>query len=284
MLNPKLFILHLPLIAAFLLAGSVLNAQKSINLSYKLSSGQEYRLVTNTEQTIQMEVMGQSMTIIQNIDNYQDMVVMGIDAQGHTELEFTYKRIKFVQDAMGMEIRYDSDNVEKTENPVLEEMANGINKLIGTAVQTTINRFGVPLSNIVGEVIPDDANAQSAETWIVTIFAGYPVNVGESWEVDTPVEIGSGIGLKGTYRLDEIAGETAKISFTGTLSLTETGFTSAEVDGEVSGLVELDIASGWTKSATIRQSMSMMMEEQGLSTPMTVQSVTKLTSKQLTPE
>jgi len=127
--------------------------------------------------------------------------------------------------------------------------------------------------------MPENASVQGAETGMMTIFAGHPLKVGESWEVETLVEINSDMKIKSTYKLDEIKGESAKISFTGLVSGTEIGGNTAEVDGEITGIIELDIATGWTKSATIRQSMSMLMQEEDMSTPMTVSSVTELTSR-----
>lgn len=279
MKTPKTTFLNLQLIAAIMLISSSISAQKSLDLSYKLQSGQEFSIVTNTQQTIQMEMMGQNMLIKQNIDNYQDVVVKEVNTDGHITLEYTYKRIKLNQDAMGMEITFDSDNMEESENPMVQQMATSMNKVIGTSVQSTIDHFGNPLSNNISEVMPENANVQGAETGMLTIFAGRPVKVGESWEVESLVEVNSDMKIKSTYKLDEIKGKTAKISFTGQVSGTEIGGSSAEVEGEMSGVLELDIATGWTKSATIRQSMSMMMEEQGMSTPMTVSSVTELTSK-----
>jgi len=274
-----MILLRLQLFAAILLISSSISAQKSLDLSYKMKPGQEFSIVTNTNQTIQMEMMGQSMLIKQNIDNYQDVVVKEVNADGHIILEYTYKRIKLNQDAMGMEITFDSDNMDESENPMVQQMAASMNKVIGKSVQTTIDRFGNPLSNNISEVMPENASVQGAETGMMTIFAGHPIKVGESWEVETLVEINSDMKIKSTYKLDEIKGESAKISFTGLVSGTEIGGNTAEVDGEITGIIELDIATGWTKSATIRQSMSMLMQEEDMSTPMTVSSVTELTSR-----
>ncbi len=271
--------LHLHLIVVILLISSTVTAQKSLDLSYNLKPGQQFSITTNTQQTIQMEMMGQTMLIKQNIDNFQDVVVKEVNADGHITLEYTYKRIKLNQDAMGMEITFDSDNMEEADNPMVQQMAASMNKVIGKSIQTTIDQFGNPLSNNISDVMPENSNVQGAETGMMTIFAGHPVKVGDSWEVETSVDINSDMLIKSTYKLDEIKGKTAKISFTGLVSGSEIDGNAAEVDGEMTGIIELDIATGWTKSATIRQSMTMLMEEEGMSTPMTVSSVTELTSK-----
>lgn len=275
----KIVLLHLHLIAVLLLFNSSATAQKSLDLSYNLKTGQEFSLTINTNQTIQMEMMGQTMLIKQDIDNYQDVVVKEVKADGQITLEYTYKRIKLHQDAMGMEITFDSDNMEEADNPMVQQVAASMNKVIGKAIQTTIDRFGNPLSNNISDVMPENSSVQGAETGMMTIFAGHPVQVGDSWEVETAVDMNSDMLIKSTYKLDEIKGKSARISFNGLVTGSEIGGNTAEVDGEITGIIELDIATGWTKSATIRQSMTMLMQEEGMSMPMTMSSVTELTSK-----
>lgn len=275
----KNIFLHLHLIAVILLISSAVTAQKSLDLSYNLKSGQEYSLTINTNQTIQMEMMDQTMLIKQNIDNYQNVVIKEVSTDGHITLEYTYTRIKLNQDAMGMEITFDSDAIEEADNPMIKQVAESMEKVIGKSIQTTIDRYGNPLSNNISDVMPENSSVQGAETGMMTIFAGHPVKVGDSWEVETSVDINSDILIKSTYKLDEIKGQSASISFTGLVTGSEIGGNTAEVNGEINGIIELDIATGWTKSATIRQSMTMLMQEEGMSMPMTVSSVTELTSK-----
>jgi hypothetical protein len=275
----RIVLSHFQLIAFILLTSSSVMAQKSLDLSYNLKSGQEYSLTINTNQTIQMEMMGQTMLIKQNIDNYQDVVVKEVNADGHITLEYTYKRIKLHQDAMGMDITFDSDNMEEADNPMVQQVAASMNSVIGKTILTTIDRYGNPLSNNISDVMPENSSVQGAESGMMTIFAGHPVQVGDSWEVETAVDMNSDMLIKSTYKLDEIKGKSARISFNGLVTGSEIGGNTAKVDGEITGMIELDIATGWTRSATIRQSMTMLMQEEGMSMPMTMSSVTELTSK-----
>ncbi len=269
------------LLAIFMIAGSLTFAQKSIQLSYKLESGQQHELLIHTQQNIQMEMMGQEMEIVQDISTFQDVVVKEVDGDGNHTLQYTYTRIKLDQSAMGMDISFDSDTAEDDANPIVQQIAASMKQVIGKTIQITIDKLGNQLGNNISEVMTGETSVQGAETGMMTIFPEKKIKKGDTWEVDNPVEVNSDIVIRNTYTLNEIKDNQAHISFTGVVSGSKISGTDAKVEGAVEGTAVVDIATGWTQSASIQQNMTMVMEEQGVTMPMKMRSSTTFSSKKV---
>jgi hypothetical protein len=274
--------IHIKLICTLLLVCSVIvqnaYAQQAVNLEYKLSPGTIYQLKVNTDQSITMDLMGQDMIINQLIEVYQDVEVLDVDAEGTHVLEYTYKRIKLNQDAMGMEVAFDSDNIEETDDMVLKQLAITLGDVVGKSVKTTIGRLGNPIQSVLDEMFPENTNVSGAESGLLSVFPENPVTIGDSWVVDVEIDVTMGFKVKTTFTLSEINGNNAIIILKGTVESTIQEEKTINIEGDISGKLTVDIATGWTKSASYMQNMYMEMEEEGVRMPMKLNSVTEMTS------
>ncbi len=268
----------IPLLLAFTLLSLQTVAQKSIELAYKLKKDQVFNITMETSQTIHMEMMGQEMTINQDIKLFQKAEVLEVDADGNHTLSFSFRRIILDQDAMGMQVRFDSDNIEGADNPMAQQMAATMGQVIDKSVISTIDRFGNSLSTNVDEVLPNGA-ISGAETGMMAIFPGRSVKPGDSWEVETKMDMQSDMAFINTFTLDEIKNQKAYISFEGKVSGSQVEGKTAEVDGSTTGQLIADLETGWTQSATIRQDMVMEVEENGHTMPMRMSSLIEMRSE-----
>jgi hypothetical protein len=252
-------------------------SSKEIDLSYKLEKGKKYELEINNRQTISMNMMGQSMNLTQNIIINQEIHVADKIEESYT-LALNYKRIRFNQNAMGMEIDWDSDN-PATEDPISQQVAASLGKTIGTTVTAVIDFRGQPLSNNRSEVISEASNVSGFESGMMIVYAGKKVSIGETWQVSLKPDPNSDFVITSDYTLDEIKGKIAHISFTGTITGTQLMGEKAEISGTLSGKTQVETATGWIVSASINQNMEMEMEQQGTTIPMTMNSFIEMNSK-----
>ncbi|MDO8896689.1 MAG: DUF6263 family protein [Bacteroidales bacterium] len=250
---------------------------KEVDLSYKLEKGKKYAMEINNRQTISMNMMGQSMNLTQNIVINQEILVADKIEDSYT-LELNYKRIRFNQNAMGMEIQWDSDK-PATEDPISQQVAASLGKAIGTTVTAIIDLRGQPLSNNRSEVITEASNVSGFESGMMIVYAGKKVSVGETWQVSLKPDPNSDFVITSDYTLDEIKGKNAHISFSGNITGTQLMGEKAEISGTLSGKTIVELASGWIVSASINQVMEMEMEQQGTTIPMQMNSFIEMNSK-----
>ncbi len=251
---------------------------QSIQLSYNLSSGKIYQLKSNTEQTISMDIMGQEMVINQQIEVFQDVEVKNIDNEGNHTLDYTYIRVRLNQNAMGMEVKYDSDNQSESDDPMVQQLSNAMKDVVGRSVKVVFNRLGHPISSDMDDFFPENVNVSGAESGMLSIYPDKEIQVGDSWEVEVDVDMAMDIKVGTTFTLNEIKGNDAIISFEGNVENIIDQETKAHIDGQINGKLIVDITSGWTKSATYNQHMTMDMEEDGVRMPMQLNSVTTMIS------
>lgn len=253
-------------------------AQKSIELAYKLKKDQVFQITMETQQTIHMEMMGQEVEINQDIKLFQEAEVLDVDQEGNHTLSFRFRRIILDQDAMGMQVRFDSDNIEEADSPMAQQLAASMGEVIDKSVISTIDRLGNSLATNVDEVLPNGA-ISGAETGMMAVFPDRDVKIGDRWEVETRIDAVSDMAFINTFTLDDIKEQQAYISFEGNVSGSHVEGHAAKVDGSTSGSLIADINTGWTLSATIRQNMQMEVVENGVSMPMRMISLIEMRSE-----
>lgn len=269
---------RISLIAIVMLLSSIQAfSAKEVDLSYKLEKGKKYAMEINNRQTISMNMMGQSMNLTQNIVINQEILVADKIEDSYT-LELNYKRIRFNQNAMGMEIQWDSDK-PAPEDPISQQVAASLGKTIGTTVTAIIDLRGQPLSNNRSEVITEASNVSGFESGMMIVYAGKKVSAGETWQVSLKPDPNSDFVITSDYTLDEIKGKNAHISFSGIITGTQLMGEKAEISGTISGKTIVELASGWIVSASINQAMEMEMEQQGTTIPMQMNSFIEMNSK-----
>jgi hypothetical protein len=268
----------MPLLITCLLIVQQAVSQSAVNLMYKLPQGKVYELKVNTDQTITMDLMGQDMVINQLIEVYQDVEVLQVDLDGNHTMGYTYNRVKLNQNAMGMEVVYDSDEEVETDDMMVQQLVAALGDVVGSTVTTTIGRLGNPVKSALDEYLPKGANVSGAESGLLSIFPEMPVSVGDTWEVEIEIDVTVGFKVKTTFTLSEINGNDAIILIEGLVENTIHEDSTMYIEGDIAGKLTVDIPTGWTKSASYRQNMYMEMEEEGVRMPMKFVSVTELSS------
>lgn len=247
------------------------------DLSYKLQKGDKYNLDITNRQTINMNMMGQSMNLIQNININQEVVVAEKDDKNNYTLELAYKRIQFQQNAMGMEVNWDSDHPDTTDF-MSKQIGASLGKAIEKTITAVIDSRGNPISINKSEVIEQASSISGFESGMMVVYADKSVKEGETWQVTMKPDPNSDFVIVSEYKLDEIRGKTANISFIGTITGTQIMGETADINGTITGKTQINVATGWIISASINQNMEMEMEQQGVKVPMQMSSFIEITS------
>jgi hypothetical protein len=255
-------------------------AQKSVQLKYHLESGDRFNNVSNIEQTIQFEAMGQKATLDQEMTFYMaseiDSVVDGIITQSTT-----FKRIVMDQKIFGMEINYDSDDSSTFNSPMGAEFAAQMNKLINATVVARMNDRGqvqeMDLSEL-GDAGEMSGNLNTGNNYAV--YPDYKVKVGESWEEELkPLET-SNMAVKVKYTLKKATRKEAVLDVDGILSANiDNPEAGGELDGTMVGEMTIDRKTGMVKVSSLQLDMEMEMEKNGMNIPATVTSFIETTIK-----
>jgi hypothetical protein len=226
-----------------------------------------------------MNMSGQSMVLKQNILLNQTAEILNISEEGNIEFEIAYDRIRFDQNAMGMEISWDSENPEAAkDNMMAQQVAGQFEKALAEKINTTIDQYGNPVKTNSAEVI-GNSSVSGFEMGMLVVFPDHEISVGESWEVTTQPDPNSDFTVNSTYTLTNIKGSTASISYEGTITGTEMNGNEAKLSGTITGKADVNTKTGWLESATTMQNLEMEMQQQGQTVPMSLSSVIELSSK-----
>lgn len=271
--------LYLIALTALVITSLAFMPKKSIQLKYNFDQGDKYNLEIKTTQNIAMNMSGQSMVLKQNILLNQTAEILNISEEGNIEFEIAYDRIRFDQNAMGMEISWDSENPEaKKDNMMVQQIAGQFQKALAEKINTTIDQFGNPVKNNSAEVL-GNSSVSGFEMGMLVVFPDHEISVGESWDVTTQPDPNSDFTVNSTYTLTNIKGSTASISYEGTITGTEMNGNEAKLSGTITGKADVNTKTGWLESATTMQNLEMEMQQQGQTVPMSLSSVIELKSE-----
>ena len=280
MKSKKIFrTLFLAVFAVAVLTTMAFMPKKSIQLKYNFNTGEKFKLEIKTVQNISMNMAGQNLVLKQNIILNQTAEILKISEEENIEFEIAYDRIRFDQNAMGMEIKWDSDNPEASkENMMAQQIAGQFEKALDKKINSTIDKYGNPVKNNSAEVM-GNTSVSGFEMGMLVVFPEHEISVGDSWEVSTQPDPSSDFTVNSTYTLTDIKGSKAFISYDGTVSGTEMNGNKAKLSGTITGKAEVNTKTGWLESATTMQKLDMEMEQQGQTVPMSLSSVIELKSE-----
>jgi len=266
-------------LAAVVIASMAFMPKKSIQLKYNFNQGETYTLEIKTTQNIAMNMAGQSMVLKQNITLNQTAEILNISEEGNIEFEIAYDRIRFDQNAMGMEITWDSENPEASkDNMMAQQIATQFEKALDKKINSTIDQYGNPVKNNSAEIM-GNTSVSGFEMGMLVVFPDHEISVGESWDVTTQPDPNSDFTVISTYTLTKIKGRTASISYEGTITGTEMNGNEAKLSGTITGKADVSTKTGWLQSATTMQNLEMEMQQQGQTVPMSLSSVIELKSE-----
>jgi len=221
-----LVILYLSSLSAF--------AQKTYLLKQDYPIGKKYSYTINSDQIINQKVDGKELSYIQNVGTDYLFDIAGVKGM-EKAIKVTYKRLTIKSVGMGNELILDSDKEEAGKPNPFSGLKNssfsmllgsngsiksvsGIEKMVDsmaakmTSDTAQLKQFKLSLNKqFNGEVI-----RQTMESSL-KIFPEKAVKVGESWVVNTKMQITMPIEASTTYTLKEIKENVATLSIKGNL-------------------------------------------------------------------
>jgi hypothetical protein len=247
-------------------------AAKSYLFKYNLTKGIAFKLLIDSKQTINLEMNGQKVAMNQTISINQSISVMDVDAINNSTLDITYDRIQFKQNAMGMDMNWDSESKDASTNPMAQQLETVFRKSIGAKTTLLIDQYGKAISNNVQTVLKDNANISGFESGMMVVFPDREVTVGESWESTYAPDPNSDLTITSKYTLIEVKKDIATISFEGTMKGTKLKGNATKIEGTMSGKSLVNKSNGWIISSSINQNLKAEMEQQGMTIPMQISS------------
>lgn len=273
------------LLAAVVLS---LNAYaQTINGKINFMKGQKLEVVTETQKTTAMEVMGQSMESTVNSTMTEAFDIEDVTDKGAT-IEYKVKRLVFNANGMGNTQSFDSEK-EGDRNGQLGKM---LEKSLKNKYKMNVDAYG----NITAVTkdddnpnAPKDAEAEALQGIVSSqlglnfgvpktgdasffkILPGKELTKGDSW-----TDSASAAGQKRTtvYTISDITENEVVLNYTEQIDINATQQimgqeANIKANDKVTGLVTIDKASGLLKQKTATIDNSSTIEAQGMSIPST---------------
>jgi predicted secreted protein len=278
-------------------------AQKTYVLRQNYPTGYKYDFSITSDQIINQKIGGQDVHLTQNIGtDYTFDITEG--HSGEKDIKVTYNRIFIKSIAMGTTMTFNSDDQDSTKkNPFsglkgasffMTVTPNGGIKTVA-GIEKMLDNMAVKMSNDTNQVkqIKNELSKQfSAEVVKQTMessFKIYPdraVNIGDSWTVDTKMQMSMPIETITQYTLKEVKDGIAILSVKGTL-VSKGNFEAmgnkmeTDLSGTNSGETSLDIKTGIVLNSHLRIELYGKMKSMGKDIDFEMQGINKIVGKEI---
>jgi len=245
-------------------------AQKKVMLKYNLKEGSTYKNLTKVDQEIGFEANGQTMSLNQVI--LMKTSITAEDAENsNIRLNTKLDAMRMEQSIFGMDIIYDSEIDSTKKDPMVQKVAESLDKLIGSTYGVIIDEQG----NII-EYDMGDFGSNSDITNNLTSgnsYANFPdkkVAVGDSWEADiTPLK-DSDMSYHTKYTVVKIKKKEVTLAVETKISGNKLNSMDSKIEGSITGEMLVDPKTGWTISSDMDMEMTMELDQQGTKFPATI--------------
>ena len=224
-----------------------------VTLRLKPQQGKTCTVTTKANMMIMMEVQGQTMNMSQNMETRQTFTAKEVsDAQSTIETQI--EAIKMTMSQMGMKFEYDSEHPEKT-SPMLASQTKEIEERLHKPTDITYDALG----KLVGD-------STVSQLGVIIELPETEITVGSSWTTTTSQET-SGVEFSAdiTYTVKAISKKSIDLTYTGKVN-----GNVADISGTYEGTASIDPQTGIMTNNSQKQNISMTMNEQGMSIPMTI--------------
>ena len=295
----KLFTISL---SCFLLSLSV-SAQKAYTLKQNLPIGKKYDFSMISDQVINQEIAGEKISVAQNIGTDYTFAIRNGDNL-EKNIEVVYNRIFIKSSAMGNEMTMDSDDQDTTKvNPFgglkgasfnMTMAADGSIKSL-TGIDRMLNDMASKMSkdstavqNIKAALrkqFNSDGMKQTMESSL-KIYPEKPVKIGDSWTVDTKMQMTMPIETVTKYTLKEVKDGIGYLNINGSL-ISKGNFQTmgnqmeTNLTGTNTGDAQLDIKTGLILNSHLRVELAGTMQAMGQSINFELQGVNKIVGKEI---
>lgn len=156
-----------------------------------------------------------------------------------------------------MKLEYDSEHPEKT-SPMLASQTKDIEEKLHKSSTTTYD--------ILGKLVGDSIDLSRNQLSVIIELPEAEITVGSTWTTTTTQET-SGMEFKAdmTYTVKAISKKSIDLTYTGKVN-----GSAAEISGTYEGTASIDPQTGIMTHNSQKQNMSMTINEQGMSIPMTI--------------
>lgn len=231
-------------------------AKDGITLRLKPQQGKTYTVTTKSNMMTMMEVQGQIMNMSQSVETRQIFTAKEVsDAQ--SILETQIEAMKMTISQMGMKLEYDSEHPEKA-SPMLAGQTKDIEAKLHKPTDITYD--------VMGKLVGDSVDVSMNQLGVIIELPENEVAVGSSWTNTTSQETG-GMEFSAdiTYTVKAISKKSIDLTYTGKVN-----GSIADISGTYEGTATIDPQTGIIISNSQKQNMTMTINEQGMSIPMTI--------------
>ncbi|MCZ4243434.1 DUF6263 family protein [Pedobacter punctiformis] len=278
-------------------------AQKTYIIKQNYPVGKKYDYNITSDQIIKEKISGQEINLTQNIGtDYTFDITDG--KNGDKNIKVIYNRITMKSVAMGNTMIMDSDQGNTDQkNPFAGLKGATFNMVFGVNGEIkSVTRIDEMLDRMVSKMTSDSSqvkllknslskqfNAEAMKQTMESsfkLYPGKPVKIGDSWTVDTKMQMSMPIETNTTYLLREVNDGIATLNVKGTLvskgNFEAMGNTmETDLKGTNSGDVQLDLKTGMILNSHLRIEMFGRVKTMGQDIDFEIQGINKITGKAL---
>lgn len=267
--------IHTLLLASIILTS--IQAQ-SIDLSFKLEKGEEYKHITSTKSTVAQNMMGQDINMTMTVNGVTSFLVKDITNDNY-EMDATYDKL-----SMTIEIPQGEQSYSSEVSDVNDQVSSLLSEIKGKTIEVVMSKTGkvkeVRNTKVLEQTINESfeqlpegeraqVKAQVMETFgdetikrnmesVSGIYPDKPVKEGDKWIIDTNIDGDVKIKLSTEYELVDFTSEYALIKGNATIEPLDSETASMipmnfEFSGSQMSELKVDINTGWIIDAKITQ-------------------------------
>ena len=239
-------------------------AKDGVTLRLRPQQGKTYTVTSKANMMTMMEVQGQTMNMSQSMETRQSFEAKEV-SDSQSLIETKVEAVKMTISQMGMKLEYDSEHPDKT-SPMLAGQTKQIEETLNNPVTVTYDALG--------NILNDSSDTEMSQLSNVIIeLPKQELTVGSTWNTKKTQEVsGTEIVADMVYTVTAISKKSVDVSFTGTVE-------SEEVSGSYNGTASINPQTGIIMSNTTKSNISMTLNEQGMSIPVTIVGTTTVEVK-----
>ena len=299
---------------AFLLSGVVLAHGQALDtshgpevLKFEWKTGNTYLQTIEMDQSSKISMGGQTMDQTMKMNMAIEMTVSKITDSPNKKIDSEYKRIAMNMNAMGTEMKFDSDDPDAAAGPLaamngmvgqkftmIADESNAILEVQGIEKMTQAMGSN-PMTLQLSKQFSDKKQLeQMMNTWMTKGFPETAVKPGDTWPLDVTMDMAAmgSMSLKGTYTLvgyqDYNGHNCAVIDMDADMSMALSGIGDAEeaemlkamamkiTDGKTISRMFYDNDLNWMRGMDMTQTMTMAMKNPVDGTEMTIPTTQKM--------
>ncbi len=291
----------LPIVTLVLLGFSA-EAQKSYVLKQNFPIGKTYDFTLISDQIINQQMAGKKLSLSQNIGTAYSFDIQNGEGL-EKDIEVTYKHIFMKSKGMGNQLEMDSDDADTTKENSFRGLKGatfhmvmlpdgsirsltGIDQMV-TKMVSKMKTDSAKAANIKAS-LSQQFNAESMKQTMESSLKIYPakaVKIGDSWTVDTKMQLTMPVETITKYTLTAVKDNVAFLNINGTL-LSKGTFQSMgnKIDTDLTGTnvgdAELDLKTGLILKSHLRMELSGKMQIGGQNIDFELQGINKIVGKE----